>query len=109
MNLLRKIKISKLVNVKFSDTEKEILDICDKKLKYLHCYVWGNISTIYTNSCSDFIFEANHNHKKIYINREHFWDLIIKKLNYIDTQQLLSYLIKNKYEQYASYYAMPKY
>jgi hypothetical protein len=108
VNILRKIKISKLTPVNFSDDEKEIINICEKKLRYLNGYVYNDV-TVYTNLINEFVFEANHRNKKIYINKESFWDVIEKKLKYDNTQKLLSYLIKNKYEHYASFYAMPKY
>jgi hypothetical protein len=108
MNILRKLKISKLTTVKFSETEKEILELCERKLRYLSGYVY-NDTTVYTNPCNEFIFEAQHRNKKLYVNKECFWDVIEKKLSYDETQKLLSHLIKSKYEHYASFYAMPKY
>ncbi len=108
MNIIRKIKISKLTNVSFSEEEQEIIDLIVRKLRYLTSYVYNDV-TVYTNVMSDFIFEANHRSKKIYVHKHDFWDLIEHKIGYESTQVLLSYFIKHNYEHYSSFYVMPKY
>lgn len=109
MNIIRKVKISKIVDVNFSEKEKEILDIIEK-LIYLHKHVYGN-TCVYVNSCSYFIFEANHDSNRIYVNKD-LWNSVESNMSnnkYINTQKIFDYFIKKRYEDYISFYVMPKY
>ncbi len=46
MNLIRKYKISKIVDINFSEKEKEILDIIEKKLRYLNSHMYSHKTKI---------------------------------------------------------------
>lgn len=99
MNLVRKIKISKLTEVEFSETELEIINFIKTNLVDLIPFTIDNYnqSIFYMNEKCDWIFDYDSKYKVIWIRHDSFINLLEHKykIKTIDIKYLITDIFTN--------------
>ncbi len=103
MNLVRKIKISKITSVEFTEKEKEIIDFINSKLSDLIPFKHDNypLSIFYMSSNGKWILEQDNNIDRLYIRFDNFWQVLQTKysMGYNDIQILLQYMVEQAFKE----------
>lgn len=112
MNLIRKIKISKLVD-NLTDTEKEIIDFIKGKLDDLIPFKWDEypLSMFYMNSNGEWVLEQDNKNDVLWIKHYNFWQVLDVKylMTHNDVQILLHYMIEQAFKEKLSIPISPPY
>lgn len=102
MNLVRKLKISKLVNVSFTDIEKEIINFINSKLSDLIPFQYDAYpeSIFYMSSDDLYILEQDNNNDRLWVRLDGFWKVLENKYSMVldDIQVLLKYMIEQAFK-----------
>ena len=97
MNLVRKIKISKLTNIPLTGVDKEIVDFINYKLSNLTPFKF-NINTYYNYMDSEgkFVFTQSDKHNTLYVRYEGLWDVLDTKYGmlYEECEYILKFMIQ---------------
>ncbi len=102
MNLIRKYKISKLINQPVTGIEGEILLFINSWLNNLIPFKMENSTSIYyMNSEGLYVLEHNPKNKYLYVRWNGFWSVLESKylIEYDDVQLLLKFMIEERLKQ----------
>lgn len=106
MNLVRKIKISKLTDVSFTDEEKEIVDFIKSKLDDLIPFKWDKypLSIFYMNSKGDYILEQDDKRDSLFVRWNGFWRVLHDKYSIDNTniKVLIKYMVEQAFKEKVS-------
>lgn len=98
MNLIRKLKISKLTNVIFTDIEKEIIDFINSKLTNLIPFQleYDSVTIYHMNSEGVCLLIEDIECDELWFRYYGFWDKLENKyfISRPDTQLILHYMSK---------------
>ncbi len=104
MNLIRKYKISKLLNKPLIGIEGEIIEFIQSWLKDLIPFKWEKRETsiIYMNSERLFVLEQDNETNILWIRYENFWGVLENKylMGYEEIQILLKFIVEETFKQY---------
>ncbi len=103
MNLVRKYKISKILNKPLEGVEAEIILFIHSWLKDLIIFQYANILTsiYYMNSMGQFVLEQDNKNDRLWVRYNDFWGVLKTKysIEYKDIQILLKFLIEEAFKQ----------
>lgn len=102
MNLLRKIKFSKLIKVSFSETELEILNFINSKISNLISFQIETKPDIifYMNSEGLYILEQDNKNDRLGVRYLEFWKVLHDKykIQYNEVQKILKFMLKEDFK-----------
>ncbi len=103
MNLIRKYKISKLINKPLTGVETEIIDFIHEWLKDLIPFKMKAFqnSIFYMNSTGKFVLEQDNKNDRLWIRWEGFWYVLTSQyeLKYTDIQILLKFMVEEAFKK----------
>ena len=98
MNLIRKLKISDIVAVEFTEIEQEIIDLFKNNLSDLIIFVDDSKpdEINYLKSDGTFIIQQDNKSDMLWIRYDGFWEVLYLnyKLNHFDIKILMKYMIE---------------
>ena len=105
MNLVRKIKISKLTDTHLTGVDKEIVDFIESILSDLIPFHMVNDTTsiYYMKPNGDWILDQDNALGRLWV-REDFWRLLQTKyfIDYKEVQNIIKYLVEQAFKQKVS-------
>ena len=107
MNLIRKIKISEIVSVEFTETEQEIIDIFNDNLSDLVVSIDDSKpdEINYTKLDGTVIMQKNNNSDILWVRYDGFWEVLKSKfyIQHTNIQTLIQFMVGGivKYNVYA--------
>ncbi len=103
MNLIRKYKISKLLNKPLTGIESEIIEFIKEWLKDLIPFKYDESpnTIFYMNTEGLYVLEHSFENRYLYVRWIDFWNVLSHKysLNYIDIQLLLKFMIEEAFKK----------
>ncbi len=101
-NILRRYKISKVLNNSLSDFDKELIDLIKSWLKDLVIFKMEDKypnSIFYMNSKGDYVLEIMNNN--LWVRYNGFWTVLQNKfkLEYEDIQSIIKYVVEETFKQ----------
>ena len=103
MNLIRKLKISDIVAVEFTEIEQEIIDLFKNNLSDLIIFVDDSKpdEINYLKSDGTFIIQQDNKSDMLWIRYDGFWEVLYLnyKLNHFDIKILMKYMIERILKQ----------
>ena len=102
MNLIRKLKISEIISIKFTETEQEIIDLFNDKLSDLSIFVDDSKpdEINYMKSDGTFIMQHDNTNDTLWVNYEGFWSVLQCKfcIEYTDIQILVHSMVERAFK-----------
>ena len=102
MNLIRKLKISEIVPVKFSELEQGIIDLFNDKLSDLVVFVDESRpdEINYMKPDGTFIMQQDNKHDKLWIRYDGFWNVLESKfdMEYTEIQNLIQAMVERTFK-----------
>ncbi len=106
MNLVRKIKISKLISVEFTEIETEIIEFINSKLSDLIPYKYTNLpkSMFYMSPAGKWLLEQDDSDNILRVRYEDFWNVLQSKywMEQEDIENLLKYMVEQSFKSKVS-------
>ncbi len=103
MNIIRKYKISKLINKPLTGVDNEIIELIQSWLKDLIPFQMDEYpdSIFYMKKDGRYVLELNTKNKYLYVRWNDFWCVLSNKfsLNYQDIQNIIKFLIEETFKQ----------
>lgn len=103
MNLVRKIKISKISNKPLIGIDKEIVDFIESILSDLIPFHMDNEPTsfYYMKLNGDWILDQDNNSDRLWVRYEDFWEVLETKyfIDYKDIQNIIKYFVEQVFKQ----------
>ena len=98
MNIIRKLKISKLVNVEFTDMENNLLEFINDKLSNLSVYhsQKHHYSTFYMSQTGEYVLEEIRDTEIVHVNYRNIWSVLEREygMNRDKIVHFLKYMIE---------------
>ncbi len=100
MNLVRKIKISKITEVNFTEIETEIINFVNSKLDDLIPFKYEKYpkSIFYMSPEGKWLLEQDDKNDRLYVRYNNFWEVLNDKYKMINSE--IQYTLKYMVEQY---------
>ncbi len=103
MNLIRKYKISKILNQPLESIEKEIIDFIHSWLSNLIPFKMDEYpdSIFYMKEDGRYVLEQNNKKDRLWVRYNDFWSVLESKylMKYKDIQDILKFMIEEAFKQ----------